>query len=193
MKVVLLLAVCVLSLHNGMGAPRTGLYKFVRCNPDGDDANCVTYQTQEVELSPDLPAKLPASAAQYLEAEPVEDESPDWSEGDVKEEQQMEGEEEEEEEEYEDEPQEEEEEMEEEGRPVLEEEGKSPVSPPHEESSGGYEGSTGEDGSGESWTEKELHKVGNLNNLLRLFPSRPLVVKGKPEGQVLKEDQILPL
>uniref|UniRef100_A0A672F9J5 Uncharacterized protein n=1 Tax=Salarias fasciatus TaxID=181472 RepID=A0A672F9J5_SALFA len=49
-----------------LGAPRTAVYKFVRCNPEDDDANCVTQQTQEMEWSPDLPGKLPASAAQNL-------------------------------------------------------------------------------------------------------------------------------
>uniref|UniRef100_A0A8C9ZK67 Uncharacterized protein n=1 Tax=Sander lucioperca TaxID=283035 RepID=A0A8C9ZK67_SANLU len=44
-----------------LGAPRTAVYKFVRCNPKGDQANCVTQQSQEMAWSPDLPAKLPAS------------------------------------------------------------------------------------------------------------------------------------
>lgn len=48
------------------GAPRTAVYKFVRCNPVGDQANCVTHQGPEMAWNPDLPAKLPASAAQYL-------------------------------------------------------------------------------------------------------------------------------
>uniref|UniRef100_A0A3P8SBT5 Uncharacterized protein n=1 Tax=Amphiprion percula TaxID=161767 RepID=A0A3P8SBT5_AMPPE len=49
-----------------VGAPRTAVYKFVRCNPEGSQANCVTQQTPEMTWSPDLPAKLPASAAQKL-------------------------------------------------------------------------------------------------------------------------------
>ncbi|XP_029950976.1 cilia- and flagella-associated protein 251-like [Salarias fasciatus] len=215
MKVFLLLAVCVLSLHNGKGAPRTAVYKFVRCNPEDDDANCVTQQTQEMEWSPDLPGKLPASAAQNLEAEPVEDESPAWEQEEMKEEQEeyedepqvgeeKEEEEEEEEEEYDDweleDDEEEEEKME---KPVLEEEGESPLILPSEESSGGYEGSAGEDlfvrdmpveiGSGESWTEKELYKVGDVSPLRRLFPSRPLAGEAKPEERDLKQDHILPL
>uniref|UniRef100_A0A3Q0R8T4 Uncharacterized protein n=1 Tax=Amphilophus citrinellus TaxID=61819 RepID=A0A3Q0R8T4_AMPCI len=48
------------------GAPRTAVYKFVKCSPDGDQANCVTQQSPEMEWSPDLPSKLPASAAQDL-------------------------------------------------------------------------------------------------------------------------------
>uniref|UniRef100_A0A669CP12 Uncharacterized protein n=2 Tax=Oreochromis TaxID=8139 RepID=A0A669CP12_ORENI len=43
-------------------SPRTAVYNFVRCNPDGDQANCVTQQSPEMEWSPDLPTKLPASA-----------------------------------------------------------------------------------------------------------------------------------
>ncbi|GLD49032.1 uncharacterized protein AKAME5_002737700 [Lates japonicus] len=70
MKLILLLAVSCLALHNGKGAPRTAVYKFVRCNPEGGKANCVTQQSAEMAWSPDLPAKLPASTAQYLEAEP---------------------------------------------------------------------------------------------------------------------------
>uniref|UniRef100_A0A3Q1BXY5 Uncharacterized protein n=1 Tax=Amphiprion ocellaris TaxID=80972 RepID=A0A3Q1BXY5_AMPOC len=46
-----------------VGAPRTAVYKFVRCNPEGGQANCVTQQTPEMTWSPDLPAKLPASRA----------------------------------------------------------------------------------------------------------------------------------
>ncbi|XP_019954190.1 serglycin [Paralichthys olivaceus] len=76
MKVILLLIVSCLALHNGKGAPTTAVYKFVRCNPDGDRANCVTQQTAKMAWSADLPAKLPPSAAQYLESEPVEDEHP---------------------------------------------------------------------------------------------------------------------
>uniref|UniRef100_A0A3P9C0N5 Uncharacterized protein n=1 Tax=Maylandia zebra TaxID=106582 RepID=A0A3P9C0N5_9CICH len=40
----------------------TAVYKFMRCNPDGDQANCVTQQSPEMEWNPDLPSKLPASA-----------------------------------------------------------------------------------------------------------------------------------
>ncbi|XP_072321109.1 serglycin [Eucyclogobius newberryi] len=63
-----------LALSGGQGAPSTAVYKFVKCNPEGDQANCITHQTANMEWSQDLPTKLPASAAQYLEAEPVEDE-----------------------------------------------------------------------------------------------------------------------
>ncbi|CAG05688.1 unnamed protein product [Tetraodon nigroviridis] len=66
MKLILLVVVCCLALHNGKGAPRNARYMFVRCSPDGDQANCVTQQTPEMTWSPDLPAKLPASTAQFL-------------------------------------------------------------------------------------------------------------------------------
>lgn len=48
------------------GAPRTAVYKFVKCNPDSDQANCVTYQSPEMAYSPELPSKVPASAAEDL-------------------------------------------------------------------------------------------------------------------------------
>uniref|UniRef100_A0A3B5A6H2 Serglycin n=1 Tax=Stegastes partitus TaxID=144197 RepID=A0A3B5A6H2_9TELE len=81
MKLVLLLAISCLALHNGNGAPRTAVYKFVKCNPEGGEANCVTQQSPEMAWSPDLPSKLPASAAQLFpgisladEAKPAEHE-----------------------------------------------------------------------------------------------------------------------
>lgn len=49
-----------------LGAPRKAVYKFVKCNPEGDQANCVTQQSPSMAWSPDLPAKLPAATAQYL-------------------------------------------------------------------------------------------------------------------------------
>lgn len=71
---------------------------------------------------------------------------------------------------------------------------------PSEESSGGYEGSAGEDlfmpvesGSGDSWTEKELYKDGGLRSLRRLFPSRPLGEEAKNKEQDLEQEQILQL
>uniref|UniRef100_A0A8C2X0I3 Uncharacterized protein n=1 Tax=Cyclopterus lumpus TaxID=8103 RepID=A0A8C2X0I3_CYCLU len=48
-----------------LGAPRTAVYKFVKCNPEGDQANCVTQQSPKMAWSADLPAKLPASTAHY--------------------------------------------------------------------------------------------------------------------------------
>uniref|UniRef100_A0A3Q3EWQ0 Uncharacterized protein n=1 Tax=Labrus bergylta TaxID=56723 RepID=A0A3Q3EWQ0_9LABR len=48
------------------GAPRTAVYKFVRCNPEGGQANCVTQQSPEMTWSPELPVKLLASTAQRL-------------------------------------------------------------------------------------------------------------------------------
>lgn len=181
MKLLLFVAISCLALHNGKGAPRTAVYKFVRCNPEGDQANCVIQQSPEMTWSPELPAKLPASTAQYLDAEPVEDEKPD-----------REGEEVVEEEE------------EEEETPLLGEEGESPVIYLQEEGSGGYEGSAAgesfmadkafETGSGASSTEKyfELQK-GESRGMRRLFPSRFLVGEEKPEEHELKEDHLLQL
>lgn len=164
---------CLLALHSGHGAPRTAVYKFVRCNPEGDQANCVTQQSPKMAWSPELPAKLPASTARYLEAEPEEGESP---------------------------PREEEEELEmyEDEKPRRSEEGESPV---ETDGSGGYEGSAGtimaggtfgETGSGESWAEKEeeLYKDGNVR---RLFQRRSLFAEAKPAEQELREDQLLQL
>uniref|UniRef100_A0A1A8H8D6 Serglycin n=1 Tax=Nothobranchius korthausae TaxID=1143690 RepID=A0A1A8H8D6_9TELE len=76
MKVFLLLFVTCISLHNGKGAPTTAKYQFVRCSPEGGQANCVTYQSSDIPWSPDLPKKLPASVGRTLDATPVEDESP---------------------------------------------------------------------------------------------------------------------
>lgn len=53
-------------LFLSVGAPRTAVYKFVRCNPNGDQTNCVVQQTPEMPWSPELPSKLPSSTAQYL-------------------------------------------------------------------------------------------------------------------------------
>uniref|UniRef100_A0A3Q3IUE3 Uncharacterized protein n=1 Tax=Monopterus albus TaxID=43700 RepID=A0A3Q3IUE3_MONAL len=54
------------------------IFLFVKCNPEGDQTNCVTFQSPRMALTPDLPAKLPASTAQYLslegEAQPAEQE-----------------------------------------------------------------------------------------------------------------------
>ncbi|XP_028258427.1 serglycin isoform X1 [Parambassis ranga] len=182
MKLILLAVLFCLALHNGKGAPRTAVYKFVRCNPDGDRANCVTLQSPKMAWTEDLPAKLPASTAQYLEAEPVEDESPLMEE-------------------------EEEEPMEEDETQMISQEGEPPMAFPGEEGSGSYEGSGAESpymadmrtareaGSGESWpeTDSELTKVGDKNAIRRLFPSRSLAGEAKPAEHELKEDHLLQL
>uniref|UniRef100_A0A4W6G2F9 Uncharacterized protein n=1 Tax=Lates calcarifer TaxID=8187 RepID=A0A4W6G2F9_LATCA len=67
---------CCLTLLLPLGAPRTAVYKFVRCNPEGGKANCVTQQSAEMEWSPDLPAKLPASTAQMCKCEVGSQEKP---------------------------------------------------------------------------------------------------------------------
>uniref|UniRef100_A0A3Q2Z1K4 Uncharacterized protein n=1 Tax=Hippocampus comes TaxID=109280 RepID=A0A3Q2Z1K4_HIPCM len=64
--------VCVVFV---LRAPRTAVYKFVKCRPEGNRANCVTQQSPQMEWSPDLPTKLPPpSSAPYLDAQPVEEE-----------------------------------------------------------------------------------------------------------------------
>ncbi|XP_068430428.1 serglycin [Clinocottus analis] len=171
MKLILFFVISCLALHNGQGAPRTAVYKFVKCNPEGNQVNCVTQQSPKMAWSPDLPAKLPASTAKYLEAEPEKDESPP-----TEEEVDLEM--------YEDE------------KPMNSEEGELPV---ETDGSGGYEGSAdtimadwalGETGSGESRAEKdeELYKDGGMR---RLFRSRFL--EAKPAEQELREDHLLQL
>nr|XP_057945098.1 serglycin-like [Doryrhamphus excisus] len=78
MTATLFIVACgVFILHNVQGVPRTAAYKFVKCRPDDDGANCVTHQSPEMEWSPELPTKLPASTVQYLDAQAVdEDEDP---------------------------------------------------------------------------------------------------------------------
>ncbi|XP_037103030.1 serglycin [Syngnathus acus] len=71
---VLFIATCCLIGLHAEGAPRTAVYKFVRCRPEGDLTNCVTQQSPQMEWSPDLPTKLPPSSAEYLDAQPVDEE-----------------------------------------------------------------------------------------------------------------------
>lgn len=183
MKPFLFFVVSCLVLHSGKGAPKRAVYNFVRCNPEGDKANCVTYQTPEMAWSADLPEKLPASTAKYLEAEPVKEESPMWEEKED-DEKKVNAEEE----------------------PMTKEEGESPADYLFEEGSGAYEGSaTGaalikdqafegpetEMGSGETW-EKGLD-LGEDVILRQLFPSRDLAGEDKPAEQDLKEDHLLQL
>uniref|UniRef100_A0A3P9PIJ8 Uncharacterized protein n=1 Tax=Poecilia reticulata TaxID=8081 RepID=A0A3P9PIJ8_POERE len=47
-------------------ALHTAVYKFLRCNPAGGQANCVTQQSAEMPWSPELPSKLPAADADSL-------------------------------------------------------------------------------------------------------------------------------
>ncbi|XP_051920389.1 serglycin [Hippocampus zosterae] len=70
---IFLAACCLIALH-AEGAPRTAVYKFVKCRPEGNHANCVTQRSPQMEWSPDLPTKLPPSSAHYLDAQPVEQE-----------------------------------------------------------------------------------------------------------------------
>ncbi|XP_029901697.1 serglycin [Myripristis murdjan] len=73
MKLILSLSVFCLALNNGMGLP-TGRYMYVRCNPNGDQSNCITHRGPQMELNPDLPSRLPASAAEYIDGQPLEGE-----------------------------------------------------------------------------------------------------------------------
>ncbi|TDH17176.1 hypothetical protein EPR50_G00005730 [Perca flavescens] len=182
MKLILFFVISCLALHNGKGAPKTAVYKFLRCNPN-NQANCVTQKSPEMAWRPDLPAKLPASAAQYLDAEPDEGESPPREDGvELR--------------------------MEEEETPSMSEQ--RDVSVQTEDGSGGFEGSAAEStfmadwafvpaerdaGSGESRTEEDgkLYKVGVTSGMRRLFPSRSLVGEAKPAEQELKEDHLLQL
>lgn len=173
MKLIFLLVVACLELHNGIGAPRTAVYKFVRCNPEGGNANCVTQQTSKMPWSPDLPSKLPAADAKYLDAEPIEGESPSRDEK---------------------------EEVVEEETPMRSEDGESPWLFPVDEGSA-FEGSatdyfpfadqpTGaesEPGSGESWTDSFQPKVGKVRSMRRLFAGE----EAKPTEQDLQEDSLL--
>ncbi|XP_035484112.1 serglycin [Scophthalmus maximus] len=180
MKLMLLLVVVwCLAVHSGRGAPQTAVYKLVKCNPEGDQANCVTHQSPEMAWSPDLPAKLPASTAQHLELVPVEDEGPQREEDEV-------------------------DQMVEE-MSMIGEEGESPVP---EEGSGVYEGSASEGpfiadrafvtaesetGSGESWkvNDMERNQGGDVRGLRRLLRSRSVVGEAKPAEQELRDDHLL--
>ncbi|XP_056463630.1 serglycin-like [Gadus chalcogrammus] len=73
MKIFLSLAVICFAINSGTGAPSKARYMFVKCHPLGNDSNCVTHQGPEMNLTTDLPDKLPASAAPYIGAQPVED------------------------------------------------------------------------------------------------------------------------
>ncbi|XP_040925960.1 serglycin [Betta splendens] len=83
MKLILLLVLSCLALHNAKGAPTTGRYMLVKCSPKDTNANCVTYRSSEIALTPDLPTQLPASSAKHLEVVPVQDEHPDMEEGEL--------------------------------------------------------------------------------------------------------------
>lgn len=165
---ILFLVIFCLTLNGGLGAPTTAVYKFVKCNPEGGQANCITHQSADMEWSPELPTKLPAAAAQYLEAEPVEDEKPEVEEG-VEEE--------------------------EEESPMMSEEGESPPVYLPEEGSGVYEGSgfmadyaTGaaDTGSGE---DLKPYKGGRGSRKGTWFTKLPN--EQKPAEQELKEDHLL--
>lgn len=171
---ILFLVVFSLALSGGLGAP-TAAYKFVKCNPEGNQANCITHQSANLEWSPDLPARLPATAAQYLEAEPVEDEHDP--------EQEMGEEDDVEDEEYEEEYE-------------SPEEGESPVVALSEVGSGD-EGSAfmadwatpADTGSGELLAKNYEPNKGGRKNRKGAFWS--LLDEQKPAMEEMKEDQLL--
>ncbi|XP_037309926.2 serglycin isoform X2 [Pungitius pungitius] len=177
MKLILFFVVSCLAFQKGNGAPRNAVYKFVKCNPEGSQANCVTQKSPPMPWSPDLPTKLPASTGQYMEAEPEEDENPLW-EGEV------------------------DFVMDEDVKPNGSEDGELPVKAG--EGSGGFEGSadglvedwaTGETGSGESWAEKDgkQYKVGGMTGMRRLLPSKSVIAEAKPAEHEMREDHLLQL
>ncbi|XP_054468333.1 serglycin-like [Anoplopoma fimbria] len=198
MKLFLFFVITCFALHNSKGAPSTAEYKFVKCNPEGDKANCVTQKSPIMAWTPDLPAKLPALTAQYLEAEPEDDESQPREEA-------VESEMDEEENQMESEEGESPPETEDgsggggyEGSGVYEGSGAYEGSG-GSEGSGGYEGSAGvfmadrafgETGSGESWAEKD---DGDMRAMRRLFPSWSYASEAKPAEQEMKEDHFLQL
>ncbi|XP_011490480.1 uncharacterized protein LOC101156394 [Oryzias latipes] len=170
MKLFLFLLVSCLALIHAKGTPTTAVYKFVRCNPNGDQANCVVQQTPKMPWSPELPSKLPASTAQHLEAEPVEGESPPNEDED----------------DYETE-------VEEEETPMESEDGESPSV--GEESFGSLEGSADgatpveiDMGSGDSGIETAERKDGEMSKMKTLFSSMKAM---KPTKKDLEEDHLL--
>ncbi|KAM9860898.1 serglycin [Aulostomus maculatus] len=74
MKFILFFIVCNYAIINAHGAPATASYKFVRCLPDGNQANCQTQKSPDIQWTPDLPVRLPASTAESLGAEPEQGE-----------------------------------------------------------------------------------------------------------------------
>ncbi|XP_068178538.1 serglycin [Antennarius striatus] len=86
MKLIAFLIISCLAFHTGKGAPRRAVYKFVKCNPEGNQANCITHKSAKMAWSPELPTKLPAADALYLKAKPVEEEHPLREEKEKKEE-----------------------------------------------------------------------------------------------------------
>ncbi|XP_053275359.1 serglycin [Pleuronectes platessa] len=174
MKVFLLLIVSCLAVHNGEGAPRSYVYKFLKCNPDGNQANCVTQETPVRPWREDLPDKLPSSTAQYLEAVPVEDERPPREEGEgelpvIS------------------------------GESPQPEEGSAGYEGSASEwpfvADRAFASAESETGSGESWTKSDmdLYKGGDKRSMRWLLPSRSVVGEAKPDEQELRDDHLLQL
>ncbi|KAG7482320.1 hypothetical protein JOB18_018725 [Solea senegalensis] len=164
MKLLLLLVISCLALHNGKGVPTKASYQFVRCNPNGDQANCVTYQSPEMPWSQELPAKLPASTAQYLKAETVKDEhAPENKEDKMG--------------------------VEEESSGYYE--GSAFEVPLNRDQ--GFVATESDPGSGESWTDMDLNKGVHTMDLRWLLRLKSKAGEDKPAEQELREDNLLQL
>ncbi|KAF3832526.1 hypothetical protein F7725_026191 [Dissostichus mawsoni] len=175
MKLILFFVISCLALHNGNGAPRTAVYKFVKCNPEGDQANCVTQRGPEIEAEPEEGESPPSEEDVELEMEEEEDEPMTSEEGESPV-------------------------LIDDGSGSFEgsaTEDMLMADLPF----GAAESDTG---SGESWAEKgeDLYKVGavrgmrdmrGMRGMRRLFPSRSLVDEAKPAEQELREDHLLQL
>ncbi|XP_071401245.1 serglycin [Centroberyx affinis] len=169
MKLIFSLVVACLALNNGMGAP-TGRYMFVRCNPSGDQPNCVTHQSPVMALDPDLPSRLPASAAQYME----EEAAPEEEEGPMGDERKMMM-----------------------ATMPLPEEGSGAFEGSAAElpfmADRSFVTGESETGSGESWTEKEAERYQGLSEDPEHMSLELLLDEAKPAEHELREDHLLQL
>ena len=78
-RITLALAIICLFVDSGLGAPLTGRYMFVKCNPDLKNANCVTQVGPLVPLS-GKSSRLPPSAAKHIFPVSKEEATPEMEE-----------------------------------------------------------------------------------------------------------------
>ncbi|XP_059373577.1 serglycin-like [Carassius carassius] len=78
-RITLALAIICLFGDSGLGAPVTGRYMFVKCNPDLKNANCVTQVGPLVPLS-GKSSRLPPSAAKHIFPVSTEEATPETEE-----------------------------------------------------------------------------------------------------------------
>ncbi|XP_026103126.1 serglycin-like [Carassius auratus] len=78
-RITLALAIICLFVDSGLGAPLTGRYMFVKCNPDLKNANCVTQVGPLVPLS-GKSSRLPPSAAKHIFPVSTEEATPETEE-----------------------------------------------------------------------------------------------------------------